>query len=153
MANNRESVKIAVPYEARASYHEGLIVRAAIGLKVMYREKVLLTIISSIPEFIDALHAIVAHIYPLLIVPPDKMDKYNLRGHRLLVYGRDHPSLKELAKYNMRPVIIGNHLEEELSFDSLVYRNKFTYPDLASIETKLIPKNIRLLSPHSFVLR
>lgn len=152
MAKQIEVIKILVPYEGRIKYHEGLVVRAAISLKVMYRDSVNLIVISSKPDFVNALHQTVAHILPVMVVSEPEVSRYNLKGYTMPVVSREHPMVQAMETKGVNIHEVEPWKEESLSFNSVVFGSTFSYPNLEGL-SELIPRNLRNLAPKPHVLR
>lgn len=139
----KHNVRFLVPYEGRIKYHEGLILRSTIALRVIYGNAVNVTVATNSPHFIDALHGPFSQFFPVMVIKKPELRRFNLKSYTIIVGSEEHPMLKMKECQGMDYFVVpGIDTKEDLDFESEVFGRTFNYPNLREIES-LVPEELR----------
>lgn len=141
---------IAIPYEGRVQYHEGILVRAAIAMKLYFPTEVSVSIITSKTYFVDAVHGMYIGFIPVSVMPNDDMVRLP-PGATIVTTSEDHPYLRK-KDFRINRFIVPMILSQKLPFKSKVFGDTFDYPDLSKM-LEILPPDVVSNRPRPFLMR
>lgn len=141
---------ISVPYEGRAQYHEGLLVRAAIAMKLYFPTEVSVSVITSKSYFVDAVHGMYIGFIPISVMPNDDMTRLPA-GATVVTTSEDHPYFKN-KDFRVNRFIVPMVFSEKMTFRSKVFGATFDYPDLPKM-MEILPPDVVSNRPRPFLMR
>lgn len=124
-------IKVAACFFGRSKYREAEIARSLISLKLMFRDAILVNLITDQKSYIDSCHGQMLGLYPIILSDRSFADRTGLEDYYCFYFGADNPESTWFAAKKGTCVEIPVDKSMSLGFNSKVYGNLWTYPKLS----------------------
>ena len=123
-------IKVVTTFFGRSRYREAELTRSLISLKLMYRDKILVTIVTDQRSYIDSCHGQMIGLYPIIVTDRAFIERTGLEGFICFYFGSDNPEKSWFEMRTGTAVELPVLKDQGLGFNSKIYGPRWTYPKL-----------------------
>lgn len=123
------TVKMAIPFDNRIRYHEGVVLRAAIALKALYGPVCTVMVITTQDHYVGTLQGHFNAQAPIVCVTPENAKGLLNAGFTAVFASELHPEYRKFQEMGCGLLVLPKLFNLELDSSSVVFGNSFSIPD------------------------
>jgi hypothetical protein len=121
-------IKVATTFFGKSKYREAEMAKSVISLKLMYRDKITVTVVTDQRSYLDSAHGQMMTLYPAVVCDRGFAERNKLEEYIGFYFGKDNPEASWLSGCGANPIEIPVDKSHYLNFESKIYGNIWTYP-------------------------
>lgn len=138
-------IKVTTTFFGKSKYREAEMAKSLISLKLMYRDKITVTVVTDQRSYLDSAHGQMMTLYPAVVCDRGFAERNRLEGYIGFYFGKDNTEKDWIASVGATPIEIPVDKSHYLNFESKIYGNMWTYPKFSYMVESI--KNITGVDP------
>lgn len=144
-------IKVATCFFGQSKYRESEMARSLISLKLMFRDRILVNIITDQRSYIDSCHGQMNGLYSVVLSDRSFIEKTGLNDYYCFYYGTNNPEGSWMASKGGKSIEVPVDKSMSLGFNSRIYGNLWTYPKLSYMADFIKEQGVQPAC-HSFII-